>query len=384
VQQPAVLDPADLHPQVRETLLDWLALQFALALRPREAAARLREGGGARAALAASGRRSPRAAQLDLAVASLRGCGAVAVPQLSAVFPPRLGRLDDPPVLLHVRGEVAALRGPCVAVVGPRAPSAAGRVVAERFAGELARAGAVIVSGLATGIDAVAHRAALAVGGRTIAVQACGPDLVYPRRHRELADRIATSGAVVTELPPGTPPRPEHFPFRNRLISALSLAVLVVEARTRSGSLVTARHAADQGVDVWSVPGPLGIATSEGSNQLLRDGAHVALEPEDLLRPLGLPPPPRLAELRASRASAPLRGGSADLQHRRELVLPALQRAILAALAEEAATLDRLGERLGAAPELLAPGVLELELAGAIALDRDGRLRIVPPERGGL
>jgi len=365
VEEPAVLDPADLRPEVRESLRHWLAVQHVFALRPREGTERLRATGGARAALAASGRTPLAAAVLDPAVARLRACGAVAVPQLSPAFPARLVRLDDPPILLHVRGEIAALHGPCVAVVGSRAPSAGGRIVAEHFAAELARAGAVIVSGLATGIDGVAHRAALAAGGKTVAVQACGPDLVYPHRHRELADRIAASGAVVTEFPPGTPPRREHFPFRNRLISALSLAVLVVEARARSGSLVTARHAADQGVDVWAVPGPLGAPTSEGTNRLLRDGAYVALEPADLLRPLGLSPPEARRSLR-------------------EPAIPPRHRAVLAALQDAPATLDELCLRLGAAPEILAQGVLELELAGTIALDRDGRLRIVRPERGGL
>jgi DNA processing protein len=365
MEEPTVLDPADPRPEVREGLRDWLALQLALALRPREAGKRLRASGSARKALAASGLGPPAAASLDSALAGLRDCGAVALPQLSPAFPARLARLDDAPLLLHVRGEVAALHGPCVAVVGSRAPSASGRVVAEHFAAALARAGAVIVSGLATGIDGVAHRAALAVGGRTIAVQACGPDLVYPRRHRELADEIAASGAVVTELPPGTPPRREHFPFRNRLISALSSAVLVVEARMRSGSLVTARHAADQGVDVWAVPGPLGAPTSEGTNRLLRDGAFVALEPADLLLPLGLPSP----EARRRRSEPALAGP---------------HRAILGALQAAPATLDELGLRLGSAPEILAQGVLELELLGVIAQDRDGRLCIVRPERGGL
>jgi DNA processing protein len=365
MEEPSVLDPADPRGWVQERLRDWLALQLALALRPRDARERLRATGGAREALAASGIRPPAGALLGAALARLRACGAVAVPLLSPAFPARLGRLDDAPLLLHVRGEVAALGGPCVAVVGSRAPSAGGRVVAEHFAAELARAGAVIVSGLARGIDGVAHRAALAVGGRTVAVQACGPDLVYPRRHRELADRIAQSGAVVSELPPGTPPRRAHFPFRNRLISALSLAVLVVEARVRSGSLVTARHAADQGVDVWAVPGALGVPTSEGTNRLLRDGAFVALEPEDLLLPLGLSPP-------GKRRSRP------------EPALDPRQRAIVSALQAGPATLDELGRRLGVGPEHLATGVLELELAGTIAQDRDGRLCVVRPERGGL
>ena len=364
MEEPAVLDPADLRPEVQESLRHWLAVQHAFALRPREGTQLLRASGVAGAALVASGR-GPAAAPLACALATLRACRAVAVAQLSPAFPERLLRLDDPPLLLHLRGEVAALHGPCVAIVGSRAPSAGGRVVAEHFAGELARAGAVIVSGLATGIDAVAHRAALAAGGRTVAVQACGPDRVYPHRHRELAERIAASGAVVTELAPGTPPRREHFPFRNRLISALSLAVLVVEARARSGSLVTARHAADQGVDVWAVPGPLGAPTSEGTNRLLRDGAFVALEPADLLRPLGLAVP----EAR---------------QRRRAPAMAPRHRALLAALSEGPATQDELALRLGAAPEILAQALLELELAGTIALDRDGRLCIVRTERGGL
>jgi len=364
MEEPAVLDPADPRPEVRQRLCDWLALQRVLALRPRDAKRWLQATGGAREALAASGLRPPAPADQHGALARLRACGAVCVPQLSPAFPPQLARLEDPPLLLHVRGDLAALQGRCVAVVGPRAPSAGGRVVAELFAGGLARAGAVIVSGLATGIDGVAHRAALAAGGKTIAVQACGPDLVYPRRHRELAEQIAANGAVVSELPPGTPPRREHFPFRNRVISALSRGLLVVEARVRSGSLVTARHAADQGVDVWAVPGPLGAPTSEGTNRLLRDGAFVALEPEDLLLPLGLSPP-----------EAPARP--------REPALPPHQRAIVAALQAGPASFDELGQRLAAAPGLLAKGVLELELAGAIAQDRDGRLCIVRPRRGG-
>jgi DNA processing protein len=361
----AVLDPADPRPQVQSSLRRWLALQEALALYPREGSAWLRRCADPLAALAASGSAAPGAAAVERAVARLRACGAVALPQPGAAFPPRLARLDDAPLLLHVRGEVALLRAPGVAIVGSRAPSAYGRAVAERFAAEIARAGVVVVSGLATGIDGVAHRAALAAGGATVAVQACGPDLVYPRRHRELAERIARRGALVTELPPGTPPRPAHFPFRNRLISALGLAVLVVEARVRSGSLVTARHAADQGVDVYAVPGPLGAPTSEGTNRLLRDGAHVALEPEDLLGPLGIRPKP-------------------GLRRRRSVDPDPDPSGIVAALRDAPATLDELAERLGRAPETLALDVVELELSGTVAEDRDGRLRVVRLERGGL
>ncbi len=355
--EPEILDPADSRPQVRTALRHWLALQHALAFLPRDGTARLRATVDARAALIASGRVPPGPAVLELAAGRLRACGAVAVPQPSAAFPPRLARLDDAPLLLHVRGDVSLLLRPCIAIVGSRAPSAYGRAAAERFAAEIARAGVVVVSGLATGIDGVAHTAALESGGTTIAVQACGPDLVYPRAHRGLAERIAARGALVSELFPGTPPRPANFPFRNRLISALAVAVLVVEARLRSGSLVTARHAADQGVDVYAVPGPLGAPTSEGTNRLLRDGAHVALEPEDLLRPLGW-----LPERARRRRSAAI-----DPRHR----------SIVAAIRDAPATLDELADRLGTAPERLALDLVELELAGTIAEDRDGRLRVV-------
>jgi len=354
---PEILDPVDPRPVVQAALRHWLALQHALAFFPRDGNARLRATLDARAALVASGRVAPAPAVLERAAERLRACGAVAIPQPSAAFPPRLARLDDAPLLLHVRGDASLLLRPCIAIVGSRAPSVYGRAAAERFAGEIARAGVVVVSGLATGIDGVAHTAALESGGTTIAVQACGPDLVYPRMHRGLAERIAARGALVSEFFPGTPPRPAQFPFRNRLISALAVAVLVVEARVRSGSLVTARHAADQGVEVYAVPGPLGAPTSEGTNRLLRDGAHVALEPEDLLRPLGWVPE------RARRR----RSAGIDPRHR----------SIVAAIREAPATRDELADRLGTAPERLALDLVELELAGAIAEDRDGRLRVV-------
>jgi len=360
---PAVLDPADPSPAVQTALRDWLALQHAFALRPQQVVPCLREHGDPRRALAEQRGRAPDAASLERQLAQLRADRVVALPLASSAFPPGLARLDDAPLLLLVQGDLEALRAPCVAIVGSRAPSIHGRVVAERFAAEIARAGACVVSGLAIGIDSVAHRAALAAGGRTLAVQACGPDRVYPARHRELAGQVAARGALLSELPPGTPALRPHFPFRNRLISALALCVLVVEARLRSGSLVTARHAADQGIDVWAVPGPLGTPVCEGTNRLLRDGAHVALEPDDLLRPLGLEAPPHARVQREARTAEAPPGGVAR-------VLRALQGA--------PATVDELAQRLGRAPEALAPELLELELAGRIGTDRDGRLRALP------
>jgi DNA processing protein len=253
---------------------------------------------------------------------------------------------------------VEALSGPIVGIVGARAATVYGKHVAHRLAGELAEQGIIIVSGLARGVDAAAHLGALDAGGRTIAVQACGIDRIYPAEHRGLAERIAANGAVITELPLRTSPRAPHFPLRNRLISGLSVAIVVVEARERSGSLITANHAANQGRDVFAIPGPINAPTSRGTNLLLRDGAYVALGADEILRELGM----------EERAPAP-----------RPPQAPAtgLAREILVALADEPASRDELSRRLGREPAQLALELVELELAGCVKGDRDGRLRIV-------
>src|SRR5262245_28445524 len=256
------------------TAWDWIAVQYAGARRPRECSEALRAGTSATELLARIARDArPTKGWLDRAEADLARLDAALVPWGSPDYPPQLVELCDAPPVLAVRGDPAVLSATAVAVVGSRAASAYGLEVARCVAGELAEAGVVVVSGLAFGIDAAAHEAALAAGGRTIAVQACGLDRVYPAAHRELAAQIAHSGAVVTEFALGVAPRAAFFPLRNRLISALARALIVVEARERSGSLVTARHAADQGVDVFAVPGPIGQPHHVGSNRLLRDGA---------------------------------------------------------------------------------------------------------------
>jgi DNA processing protein len=245
--------------------------------------------------------------------------------------------------------------------VGARAASAYGRAVARALGAALARAGLAIVSGLARGIDAEAHEGALEVDGVTLAVQGCGPDRVYPSAHEGLAGRLLERGALVTEFAPGTPPRPAQFPLRNRLISALARAVVVVEARERSGSLSTARHAADQGVDVLAVPGPIDAATSRGPNRLLRDGARPLLEVRDVLDAIGIAP----AAARAGEGAEPAAAASP------------LGRALLACLAEGPLHRDALCRRLGKAPQAVAAALLELELAELVRTDRDGRLRPV-------
>jgi DNA processing protein len=334
---------------------EWLALQKAGALRPRECTDALRAGQHPRDFLARSPGRAPSDRWLERAERRLAQLGAVLLPWGSSGYPPQLAELSDAPPVLAVRGDPAALAAPAVAIVGSRAASAYGREVATRVAGDLAAAGLVVVSGLAFGIDAAAHEAALAAGGRTVAVQACGLDRVYPIAHRALAERIAKSGAVLTEFAVGVPPMRAFFPLRNRLISGLARALIVVEARERSGSLVTARHAADQGIDVFAVPGPIGVPNHVGTNRLLRDGVAPLLDTEDVFAALAWPTTPRRV--------------------RAELALSESARALLDALRDSPASGDELARRLGAGAAALAAPLIELELAGAVARDRDGRWR---------
>jgi DNA processing protein len=190
-------------------------------------------------------------------------------------YPPQLACIPDPPELLYFRGDPAVLSAPAIAIVGSRRPTPAGRATAFEFARRLASHGLVVTSGLAAGIDAAAHRGALAAGGATVAVCGTGLDRTYPEAHAALAAEIAAQGAVVSEFPPGTKPLPHHFPRRNRLISGLSLGVLVVEARHRSGSLITARLAAEQGREVFALPGSIHNPLARGCHRLIRDGARL-------------------------------------------------------------------------------------------------------------
>ncbi|MEE3332400.1 MAG: DNA-processing protein DprA [Myxococcota bacterium] len=355
-----LLDPNDSDPARRAELLDWLRVQAALGLRPGHACRALGEGASAGAlwhSADAEGRARAAALQIDGRVwRSLIRHEVRLLPWTSPRYPERLRRLSDAPPLLAVQGDVAAFERPCLSIVGARASTTYGRRTARALAAEVASAGVCVISGLARGVDAAAHLGALDVGGVTVAVQARGPDDIYPAAHRELGGRIRTSGALLSEFAPGMEPRRPFFPLRNRIISALADAVWIVEARMRSGSLVTARHAADQGVDVLALPGPVGAPTSEGTNALLRDGARIVLDSEDLLDALGV----ETSAVPVPDSRSPVeRAGSA----------------VLAALGHEPATRDELGRRLSLAPELLALELAELEIAGAIESDRDGRLR---------
>jgi DNA processing protein len=218
-------------------------------------------------------------------------------------YSPLLGCIPDPPPVLWMRGVPDVSLRPAVAIVGSRAATPYAVDVADRLAGELATAGIVVVSGLARGVDSAAHRGCLRAGGHTVAVLGSGVDRIYPSSHASLADEIATEGLLLSELGPGAAPLPEHFPLRNRIISGLSLAVVVVEASEKSGSLITARCALEQGRDVMAVPGNVLSGRNRGSHSLLKDGAKVVESADDILDGLGWatsPPPSRAGTAMAS------------------------------------------------------------------------------------
>ena len=217
--------------------------------------------------------------------------GIVPIQSVDDRYPPLLRAIADPPPVLWTRGQLASLTRPAVAIVGSRAATPYALEVAMRLAGELADRGVLVVSGLARGADGAAHRGCLEAGGATVAVLGSGPDVIYPPEHREMAVTICKDGALISEHGPGVPPLPDHFPLRNRLISGISLGVVVVEANEKSGSLITARYALDQGRDVMAVPGSVLGGRNRGSHALLKDGAKVVETAVDILEELGWPAP---------------------------------------------------------------------------------------------
>ena len=220
---------------------------------------------------------------LDAELAKVERAGAHLLVIDDDDYPPLLKPLPGAPFVLYARGTLTAQDHLALAIVGTRKASVYGRDAAAHFSKELARQGVTIVSGLAHGIDSVAHNTALEVGGRTIAVLGCGVDQVYPRDHADLARRIAECGALISEFPIGTRPEPRHFPRRNRIISGLSLGVLVIEAPESSGALITASTAAEQGRDVFAIPGNIFSPSSAGANRLIQDGAKLVMTLEDIL-----------------------------------------------------------------------------------------------------
>jgi DNA processing protein len=231
----------------------------------------------------------PARAAARRAIDAGRHAGMELVPWFDPRYPALLGCIPDPPPVLWARGDVELLARPAVAVIGSRAATSYALAVGSRLAAELANRSMVVVSGLARGVDSAAHRGCLDAPGKTIAVLGSGLDAVYPPEHEGLADEIAVSGCLISELGPGAPPLPEHFPLRNRIISGISLAVVVVEASEKSGSLITARCALEQGRDVMAVPGSVLTGRNRGSHSLLKDGAKIVETADDILEELGWP-----------------------------------------------------------------------------------------------
>lgn len=267
-------------------------------------------------------------------------------------YPDALLQTADPPLLLYLQGRVELLRTRCLAIVGSRNPTAQGADNARGFAEHLARGGYTIVSGMALGIDAAAHRGALAAGNGTIAVVGTGLDRVYPRGNRDLAHRIAESGLLVSEFPFGTPPLQPNFPQRNRIIAGLSLGTLVVEAALQSGSLITAAQAADANREVFAIPGSIHSPQSRGCHALIKQGAKLVETAQDVVDELG-----DLFSAAPPTASAPA-------------LAPALSAStdpVLEAMGYESIGLDALLARTGLATGALSARLLELELAGQVA-----------------
>jgi DNA processing protein len=292
----------------------------------------------------------PAAYRRDLAA---RGISCVTLSE--ETYPGRLRELHDPPLALFALGPGVAALDPGIrsaAIVGSRRAADGGLRLAERLARAVAASGGLVVSGLALGIDAAAHEGALAGGGLTIAVLGCGVDVPYPRRNRSVYARIAESGLIVSEYPPSTPPAPWRFPARNRLIAALADVTVVVEARARSGALITADHALDLGREVLAVPGSPGVAAAAGANGLLKSGAGLIEGPEDLCGWLGLDCP--------AAPDAPDDEGD---------------RRLLEALSEGPAHPDALSAALGVGAGPVVAALTRLQIAGRVSPDGQGRWR---------
>jgi DNA processing protein len=354
------------EPQ-QDDLVDTLRLCLISGVGPRIRKALLERFGSARAALAAAPselRAVPGVGaklvqkiatadhEIDAAaeIALCREQGVDILTEAHATYPRVLREIYDPPGVLFVRGTIQPNDALAIAIVGTRHGSQYGLRQAERLAGGLARAGLTIISGLARGVDAAAHRGALAAGGRTIAVLASGVTNIYPPEHDQLAEAILAQGALVSETPIRAEPLAGMFPQRNRIISGLSLGVIVVEAAERSGALITARHAMEQGREVFAVPGNVDSRTSRGCHRLIRDGAKLVESADDVLEELG-----PLVE------AAPRDDGQV-IHHPAELLLNELEQQVLAAIGGEATSIDEIVSQSGLpAPQVLSTlSVLEM------------------------
>ena len=314
----------------------------------------------------------PDTARLDADLAWLAQHGHRLLRCDEADFPPQLETISQPPAALFVAGDPAVLLAPQIAIVGARSATTQGLANARDFARTLSRAGLVVTSGMADGMDGAAHAAAIEAGGQTVAVIGTGPDLVYPRKHHDLAARIVGQGAIVSEFSPGTEARPDHFPRRNRLIAGLSLGTLVVEAGLQSGSLITARLAAEAGREVFALPGSIHNPLAKGCHRLIRDGARLVETAAEVIEALGPAAQAQGAGLRAKLEAADTpeasqSSGGGDRGQDPDYA------SLLAALGDAPASLDELAERTRLPPAALSSMLLLLELEGVVGPAVNGR-----------
>lgn len=289
-----------------------------------------------------------RGADLDRIVEDIDRQGIQALTWEDEAYPSRLKEIEQPPPVLYIRGEFLPEDVFAVAIVGTRRVTAYGRQVTEELAGYLGASGLTVVSGLARGVDALAHSSSLQAGGRTLAVLGSGVDRIYPPEHRLLAEKIRERGAILSDYPPGTAPDASNFPPRNRIISGLSLAVVVVEAGETSGALITAEFAASQGREVFAVPGNILAPMSKGTNRLIQQGAQPLLTPQDLMQALNLT---RIGEHKAARKIIP--GDAVEAQ-------------LLDAIVGEPVHVDELQHRTGLPIEKVSAALALMELKGMV------------------
>ena len=369
----------DTQPTGETTLTDWLALHHApgigaatgrrllealgnpAAVR-RAPAGQLQSLGLAQQAIEAL--RSPATAPLERELAWQEAADNHIIGLDHRAYPALLRQIPDPPVVIYAHGDISLLDSLQLAIVGSRNPTPAGRQTAGDFARHLSLAGLVITSGLATGIDAASHEGALGADRPTIAVMGTGLDRVYPARHRDLAHRIAARGVLVSEFPLGTEPRPGNFPQRNRIISGLSLGTLVVEAAIRSGSLISARSATEQGREVFAIPGSIHNPLARGCHALIRQGAKLVETAQDILDELG--------PLAGAWAAADPLEAADDATAASAWSPDAEYIQLLDSIGYDPTSIDSLVSRSGLTPAEVCSMLLQLELGGYVASSPGG------------